>query len=95
MKTFEAELAERLKKLTSAEPLFIHDKEFTKEDEIVLDEIVSAAAWLHYQITYIHPFREGNGRTARLAGNLILERFGLVGISIKVERENKIAIAKR
>ena len=40
-------------------------------------------------ITLVHPFRDGNGRTVRLAANLILERFGLVGISIKIEKENK------
>lgn len=33
-------------------------------------------------------FREGNGRTARLATNLILERYELVGISIKIEQGN-------
>jgi Fic family protein len=32
---------------------------------------------------------EGNGRTARLVANLILERYGLVGISVKIEKENK------
>ena len=47
------------------------------------------AAWLHHTITFVHPFREGNGRTARLAANLILERYGLAGISVKIEKENK------
>ena len=56
-------------------------------DEI--EKIIRLSAWVHHKITHIHPFREGNGRTARLAGNLILERYGLVGISIKVEKENK------
>jgi fido (protein-threonine AMPylation protein) len=54
-----------------------------------IDNVVSLAAWLHHKITCIHPFREGNGRTARLAANLILERYSLVGISVKVEKENK------
>ena len=54
-----------------------------------IDEIVSVATWIHHKITFIHPFREGNGRTARLAANLILEKHGLVGISIKIEKENK------
>lgn len=52
-------------------------------------KILQFAAYVHHAITYVHPFREGNGRTARLAANLVLERYGLVGISIKVERENK------
>lgn len=51
--------------------------------------IIEVAAWLHHSIVHIHLFREGNGRTARLAANLILERYGLLGISIKIERENK------
>lgn len=54
-----------------------------------IDRVVFVAAWIHHTATYIHPYREGNGRTARLAANLVLERYGLVGISVKVEKENK------
>jgi len=63
----------------------------TINDELIecIDKVVSLAAWIHHTITYIHPFREGNGRTARLAANLILERYGLIGISVKIEKENK------
>lgn len=63
--------------------------EATDEGLLCVDKLIKTTAWLHHAITAIHPFREGNGRTARLAGNLILERFGLVGISVKVEKENK------
>jgi len=83
------EFKERLEKLKEVEGiLFMGDK---PTDEIIhhIDDIVSCAAWVHHLITYIHPFREGNGRTARLTANLILERYGLVGISIKIEKENK------
>ncbi len=55
----------------------------------IMAEVLNFAAYVHHTITYIHPFREGNGRTARLAANLVLERYGLPGISIKIERENK------
>lgn len=60
-------------------------------DELVecIDRVVTLTAWIHHTVTYIHPFREGNGRTARLAANLVLERYGLVGISVKIEKENK------
>jgi Fic family protein len=34
------------------------------------------AAWVHYKIVYIHPFIDGNGRTARLVMNLILLQHG-------------------
>jgi Fic family protein len=34
------------------------------------------AAWVHYKLVYIHPFIDGNGRTARLLMNLILIQQG-------------------
>lgn len=55
----------------------------------MIQKIVKAAAWIHHKITHIHPFAEGNGRTARLMANLVLERYNLIGISVKMERENK------
>ena len=54
-----------------------------------INNLIHVASWVHHSITAIHPFMEGNGRTARLASNLILERYGLVGISVKIEKENK------
>lgn len=63
--------------------------EVTDDALACIEKVIQSTAWLHHAITAIHPFREGNGRTARLAGNLILERYGLVGISVKVEKENK------
>lgn len=35
---------------------------------------VSDAIWLHMEIVRIHPFQEGNGKTARLAMNVVLMR---------------------
>lgn len=62
-------------------------------DELLecIDKVVALAAWIHHKITFVHPFREGNGRTARLTANLTLERYGLVGISVKIENKNKKA----
>lgn len=85
----EIELAARLSKLKTLQGVLLRRGEPTEEDLVGLDEVVRTAAWLHHQITFIHPFRDGNGRTARLAANLILDRYGLVGISIKIEKENK------
>jgi Fic family protein len=38
--------------------------------------IVELAGWVHYKLVYIHPFIDGNGRTARLLMNLILLQNG-------------------
>ncbi|MDX2032864.1 MAG: Fic family protein [Blastocatellia bacterium] len=43
---------------------------------------VSFAAWLHYELVSIHPFIDGNGRTARLAMNLALLQAGYPVVSI-------------
>lgn len=37
---------------------------------------VLKSAWLHYHFVAIHPFVDGNGRTARLLMNLILLQYG-------------------
>lgn len=89
MNEVEVEFRERLKTIEKADGTLqraVGQPEITLD---MIDRVVRVAVWLHHKITYIHPFREGNGRTARLAANLILERNGLVGISIKVEKENK------
>jgi len=89
IKTAELELSEYLKKIERAEGVILDMNNPTDEVIATIENVVKTAAWLHHIITYIHPFREGNGRTARLAANLILERYGLIGISIKIEKENK------
>ncbi|EMY71215.1 Fic family protein [Leptospira vanthielii] len=38
--------------------------------------IPEIAAWMHYKLVFIHPFIDGNGRTARLLMNLILMQEG-------------------
>lgn len=38
--------------------------------------IVELAALFHHKLTYIHPFFDGNGRTARIAMNLLLMQKG-------------------
>jgi Fic family protein len=38
--------------------------------------VVELAGWVHYKMVYIHPFIDGNGRTARLLMNLILIQNG-------------------
>jgi fido (protein-threonine AMPylation protein) len=84
-----AAFVEKLHQLKKLDGEIMANAEVTDEISQDIDALVEAVAWIHHKITFIHPFREGNGRTARLAANLVLERYGLVGISIKVEKENK------
>lgn len=50
-----------------------------------LNQVLDLAAWTQYQITFIHPFCEGNGRMARILTNLVLRRFGLQPSDVKHE----------
>ena len=43
----------------------------------------------HCKFLHIHPFHDGNGRTARLLMNLILNRYGLFGITVHKESRAK------
>lgn len=51
--------------------------------------VVEVAAWAQHRIVAIHPFANGNGRTARLFSNLILQGHGLTGSRIKFEQSDK------
>lgn len=46
-------------------------------DEDGLSAVIEMAAWAHAEWIRIHPFANGNGRTARLWANLLLMRYGL------------------
>ncbi|MBI2049191.1 MAG: Fic family protein [Parcubacteria group bacterium] len=83
------ELEEKLKNLKTVPLTLVDAGELTEEEWDTMNVVIEVAAWLHHKIVHIHPFVEGNGRTARLAANLILQRYGLIGISIKIEAENK------
>ena len=52
---------------------------------ITKDPVVKIAADVHLKLAYIHPFIDGNGRTARLLMNLLLlqENYPLVYIKIE------------
>lgn len=45
-------------------------------ETVVLEELPERLADLHARFERIHPFLDGNGRTGRLVGNLILVRLG-------------------
>ncbi len=42
-----------------------------------LDDVIELAAWAHAEWVRIHPFANGNGRTARMWANWILIRYGV------------------
>ncbi len=41
-----------------------------------LDTLIRDIATVHAELLFIHPFREGNGRTARILSNLMCRRSG-------------------
>jgi len=50
--------------------------------------IAELAAWAHYKFVHIHPFIDGNGRTARLLMNLILIQNGYPpAVILNVDRQ--------
>jgi len=50
--------------------------------------VAELAAWAHYKIVRIHPFIDGNGRTARLLMNLILIQNGYPpAVILNVDRQ--------
>ncbi|MBI2038975.1 MAG: Fic family protein [Candidatus Niyogibacteria bacterium] len=82
---FERWLIEKLSSIDSTS-LLSKDRKISVEEFV---KIIGIAAEAHHEISWIHPFRDGNGRTARLLANLIFQRYGLWGISSQIERENK------
>ncbi len=89
MHTFGEEIQEKIQSIGPIEGRLMSTDE--PDDEVLsgIENTVHMAAWIHHKVTWIHPFINGNGRTARLSANLILERCGLIGISVKIEKENK------
>ncbi|WP_019413821.1 Fic family protein [Paenisporosarcina sp. TG20] len=51
---------------------------------------VELAALFHFKFVYIHPFADGNGRTARLLMNLILMTHGFPPAIVKAENEQRL-----
>jgi Fic family protein len=48
-------------------------------------EPVLRGVFLHHGLAFVHPFPDGNGRTARLAANLVLMSAGYPPIVLRVE----------
>ena len=55
------------------------------------EELVKDIATVHAELLFIHPFREGNGRTARLLANLMAYKAGFDRLKFeKIESSEKI-----
>lgn len=60
---------------------------YENRKNITASEYIKHVIRIHHQITVIHPFSEGNGRTARAFMNVQLIRAGFTPIYIKVEEK--------
>lgn len=56
-----------------------------ENEEQFLAEIISLLAWFQHRFVWIHPFRDYNGRVARLLTNLLVLNLGLPVLEIKAE----------
>lgn len=58
--------------------------------------VVELAAQFHHKLVHIHPFLDGNGRTARLAMNLLLMKEGYPLVTIlKTDRKKYYRVLQR
>lgn len=71
LKKFERKLQGTVESL---DRLIKPDQELSADD---LAAIIDLCAWVHSEWVRIHPFANGNGRTARLWANCIAMRYGL------------------
>lgn len=60
---------------------------FDTRKNIKISDYIKHVVKIHHRITVIHPFSEGNGRTARAFMNVQLVRAGLTPFYIKVEEK--------
>ena len=66
-------------------------KLYFKEYEKLKKELhpLELAAWAHWKLARIHPFQDGNGRTARIIMNFILHKNGYAMIDIKTKEKQQ------
>lgn len=71
LRNFERTIRRAIDVLDSRYP---HESEL---DEDGLAAVIDVSAWAHAEWVRIHPFANGNGRTARMWANWILMRYGI------------------
>ncbi|MEK6973153.1 MAG: Fic family protein [archaeon] len=66
-------------------------KNYFMEYESLKKELhpLELAAWIHWKLVRIHPFQDGNGRTARIIMNFILHKNGYAMIDIKTKEKHQ------
>ncbi|MBI4044421.1 MAG: Fic family protein [Candidatus Diapherotrites archaeon] len=66
-------------------------KNYFKEYALLRKELhpLELAAWAHWKLVRIHPFQDGNGRTARIIMNHILHKNGYAMIDIKTKEKQQ------
>ena len=71
-------LAQILAELTqSAQQRIPAGKKFSDLTAVEAQAVIDLCAWTHAEWVRIHPFANGNGRTARCWANFIAKRYGL------------------
>lgn len=53
------------------------------------EQLISDIAVVHGELLFIHPFREGNGRTARIIANLMARKAGYGGLKFEKVGKNE------
>lgn len=71
---FNRKLTERLAELDRTIRREHFDEDFTADN---VNAVIILCAWAHGEWVRIHPFPNGNGRTARILVNSIAQRYGL------------------
>ncbi len=61
------------------------NKERTEINPGDIDKIYELSFLAHYNLVYIHPWADGNGRMARLVMNMIQNEFGMIPSIVKKE----------
>jgi Fic family protein len=61
----------------------------TRSPNEIPDDIYLAASYAHCEIVRIHPFPNGNGRTARICINYFLARYGRLLIPIQRPQQDR------
>jgi hypothetical protein len=71
LQAFEDTLQDKLRPLDAKYP------DAASLDDAGRGQVIRVSAWAHSEWVRIHPFANGNGRTARMWANLVLLRYGM------------------